>query len=310
MLIKDLLNKTHIEHTGEIGLELELEFKEPQIWDLNKKLWTFSEEHSIKNNGYEIVTKYPVSMDSLTPIVEDVCSNINKRGPIQDCPRTSVHVHLNMLNSTVLQVLNCAVAYWLLETPLVRLCGEEREGHHFCLRLKDAEALVPTLCESLDSKVPFLNLGDRVRYAGLNLNALNKFGSIEFRTMRGTTNPVEIVSWVKALHHLCSVAKTFDSPASVFDYFLENTKDKFVCKFLPVPEAAMVLNMLGYGEMMNESASILCALAYHKEWDKWIKTLESKNTTKKKIGIGHNTFDYANFMTTIYDEVPADDYPY
>ena len=301
--ISQLFPKHKTGPKGEVGIEIELEFMEEQVWDINPKAWTFNVEHSVRNKGYEIVSKVPLTLEGLQPMVEDVCENINRRKPIEDCPRTSVHIHLNQTKNKVLHVLNSAVAYWLLETPLTRYCGREREGHHFCLRLRDAEALIPVLCESLNARTPLKALGDNVRYAGLNLNALNKFGSLEFRTMRGTTDPKLIVSWAKGLHHLCSVAKTFESPSHVFDYFLSCTKEDFVRKLLPSDLASIVLSTPGYRDMMDESASIVCALAYAEDWAAWEKKLaeklEAKKTSKPEpsefLGIAS---DYA-----IYDDI-------
>ena len=288
--IKQLFNRSKKCPEGEIGLEIELEFFDEQAWDLNPKAWSFNEEHSIRNRGYEIVSKNPLTLEQLQPMVFDVCKNINRRSPIE-CNRTSVHVHVNQTKNTVLQVLNSAVVYWLLETPLTRYCGEEREGHHFCLRLKDAEALIPVLCKSLKEKTPLKSLGDKVRYAGLNMSALNKFGSLEFRTMRGTTDPSLIVSWAKGLHHLCGVAKTFESPAQVFDYYLDHSKADFVKKFLPEDLATPVLGTPGYGDMMNESASIVCALAYAEDWKIWDRKIEEqwKSEQKSEAPIDHYT---------------------
>lgn len=268
---------------GDVGLEFELEFLKEQQWDINPKAWEISnDEHSLRNIGYEITASSPIEMSALDHLVISLCENINARKPIE-CNRTSTHVHLNMLKSTILQVLNCAVVYWLLETPLTRYCGEEREGHHFNLRLKDAEALVPVLCESLESEgSPLDLLTDRVRYAGLNLNALLKFGSLEFRSMRGTTDPSLVLSWTKGLHHLCSVAKTYASPAQVFDSFLACSKEEFVRKFLPEELANATLATPGYEDMMDESASILCALAYAQDWIPWAQNLSAKIAKRRK----------------------------
>ncbi len=263
--------------TGLFGIEMELEYMEPQAWDLIPTLWTLDpHEHSLRHNGYEIKSVSPLSLQDFQPMVRELLGNINARNPIQDSPRTSVHIHLNMSKTKVLQILNCMVAYWLLETPLVRYCGEEREGHHFCLRLKDAEAVIDVLCESLENKIPLRDLGDSVRYAGLNLNALVKFGSLEFRTMRGTTDPEIIIPWAQALHHLCNVAKTYASPTHVFNRYLDCTKEAFVREFLPGQLADVVLGTPGYKESMDENASILCSLAFCQDWKVWEKAVTER----------------------------------
>lgn len=267
---------------GDVGIEFELEFLTEQQWDINPKAWEVSsDEHSLRNKGYEIIASSPMAMSALDPLITTLCDNINQRSPIE-CNRTSTHVHLNMLKDTILQVLNCIVVYWLLETPLTRLCGEEREGNHFNLRLKDAEAMVPVLCESLASENVLDYLTDRVRYAGLNMNALLKFGSLEFRSMRGTTDASLVLSWTKGLHHMCSVAKTFGTPAQVFDTFLDCTREQFVRKFLPDDLATQVLAVPGYEQMMDESASIVCALAYAQDWIPWQQNLSSRLKNRKK----------------------------
>ena len=313
LTIKQLLNKSKKDPAGDIGLEVELEFEKEQAWDLNPKSWDFNEEHSLRNRGYEIVSKGPIKLEAFDHMVTSLCANINQRSPIE-CNRTSVHVHVNQTKAQVLHVLNAAVAYWLLETPLTRYCGVEREGHHFCLRLKDAEALIPILCDSLKSNKPLV-LGDKVRYAGLNLSALNKFGSLEFRTMRGTTDPALITSWARGLHHLCKTSRTFETPAHVFDFYLESSKVEFIRHFLTKDLADAVISIPNYKDMMNESASIVCALAYAEEWKDWDKRIEEAwnlSQQKKEIpgspgwAISQMDFDLPSSTMIVHDEV---DYP-
>lgn len=143
--------------------------------------------------------------------------------------RTSVHIHVNVQQLTFPQYLNMIYTYLLLEEPLVRYCGKERVGNRFCLRLQDAEGLLDYLFMLFRqgySAMRYIN-GDAVRYAAINVAATAKYGSLEFRSLKGNMDVPYITTWIQALDHIRSFAMEMKDPQEVHNLFVNNTPEQF-----------------------------------------------------------------------------------
>ena len=262
---------------GDVGIEIEVESKNP-LPPIENDLWISKKEDSLRFNGMEYITNRPIKVNpEKYGKIEQLISKLEKYEIIQDSLRTSVHVHVNVSKLDLLHIYNAMCAYWLFENVLTRFCGEDREGNLFCLRLKDAEALAHYVIDGLNSKNgnPFYNLTDRVRYAGMNTNALNKFGSLEFRTMRGTLRPKLIDEWSTELYNLVTNAGQFNHPAHMFDVYLLLSKHEFMAKFFSENFAAKLRKINGWEDMIDESAALVCTIAYEKDWPKWYESIKA-----------------------------------
>jgi hypothetical protein len=108
--------------------------------------------------------------------------------------------------------------YFSVEEVLTAWCGDHRVGNLFCLRAKDAPAIITEL------KKFFTNYGrskfsNGMHYAGLNAGSLHTFGSIEIRTLQGSTNPREIVEWVSILQRIYELSGEYSDPRKVVEGF-------------------------------------------------------------------------------------------
>jgi hypothetical protein len=119
--------------------------------------------------------------------------------------------------------------YLLLEEPLVRYCGKERVGNRFCLRLQDAEGLMDYLFMLFRQGYSSLKHihGDAVRYASINVAATPKYGSLEFRSLKGNMDVDYITTWLQALDNLRSFAKEHANPQVIHDLFVNSTPEEF-----------------------------------------------------------------------------------
>jgi hypothetical protein len=134
----------HKEKPGTIGMELEVEAL-AEIPTISSNIWLVKNDGSLRNIGYEYYTRNPINNDYqlMTRIKELTDFLSEKKFRVDyDSTRTSFHVHVSMLEHTMRQVWQQVFAYWLLEKPLMNLCGKSRCGNMFCLRACDAEALV------------------------------------------------------------------------------------------------------------------------------------------------------------------------
>jgi len=269
---------------GDVGIELEVESAVP-IAALERGDWKSKAEGSLRFNGIEFVSRKPFPMDDNFPkkisrLTEYV--NSKEHGVLKESPRTSLHVHCNILDDTPAEVWAKITAYWLVENLLTKYCGEEqREGNLFCLRLKDAEALLNYCYDDLKDDHPFITFHNDLRYSGQNLAAVRKFGSLEYRTMRGTTDAEVITTWATNLHRMGQRAKAIGIPSAVLDTYFSAGAKGFLDQLFEPKFVADLIKIKGYEDLIEENASLLLTLAYFHEWNGWAKRMDAVDNGKK-----------------------------
>lgn len=202
---------------GVFGIEVEVESTVP-LDAISTQHWITKTDRSLRFHGYEYVSPRPLLKTDVSPALDFLFKRLNKTPTvIKNSPRTSIHVHRNVESLTPLDVWKIATAYWLMEPLLFKFCGQYREGNLFCLRSFDAKGIIDTCIRDLGDRpfCSFLN-NDHIRYAGLNLTAVPKFGSVEFRGMSGTYDFSTITLWINLLETLCTNAvEKFTSPQHI-----------------------------------------------------------------------------------------------
>lgn len=273
--------------SGDLGIEVEVESKKAlPHWESSN--WAVVKENSLRFEGYEFISKSPFKADEdLINKLDHLVKFLSTKGDmIHDSPRTSVHVHCNVSRFGIPHIYNCVVGFWLFENLLARYCGEDREGNLFCLRLKDAEAVLDYWIADTQNVSPFRSLGDKVRYAGLNTSAIQKYGSLEVRLMRGSLDTALINRWALAMHGLFQACQQFQHPGDLFDKYIGLDKVTFMQLFFDGPFLRELRSIRGWEEMIDESAADLVNFAYCADWPKFFDAVDKKyteNPTKKKV---------------------------
>lgn len=182
---------------GEIGIEIEMEGH-----NLSRKCtgWIVTEDGSLRGESAEYVLRAPVPRVSVGKYLERLQEHLREDGSrLEPSERCGVHVHVNCQTLTTDQVINFAVLYLVLEDVLVKWCGEDRVGNLFALGAKYAEYL-PDSLRYAKQKGSLLDMQDpSFRYASINLTALSKYGSVEFRSLRTPKDFSLINTWVDML---------------------------------------------------------------------------------------------------------------
>lgn len=256
-----LLNKP--QKLGLLGVEVEVETINGVLPrhhdDLNA--WDVTHDGSLRGESAEYVFKEPLgaraainAVNKLREVLEPVELNWSFR--------TSVHVHVNVLSLTKQQLDNFFYSYLLLEEVLMAFCGATREGNRFCLRVKDAEGVIEAIGAIVANK-GFLNLPrqDVNRYSSLNVDALLKFGSLEFRGMRGTLDKDVINVWINALVRLRKFAMEAESIEDIAKTFAITPDDEFLeLVFGPVIAKALTPEDGSLSQKMASTYSLSMAL--------------------------------------------------
>jgi len=212
---------------GTFGIEIEVEGR--NLLNIQDNYWVSEADNSLRN-GIEYVMKKPVKLQYVKKLLAYLKKKLEANQSVLEFSfRTSVHVHVNVQDLTYNQILNMIYTYLLIEAPLMDFCGESRKGNRFCLRIEDAEGMVEMLRELFRMgegglrRIP----RDNMRYAAINIEALSKYGSLEFRALQGNLDVDRITTWCKILNKIKEFAIKFDNPSDIFTFYTQKEADAF-----------------------------------------------------------------------------------
>lgn len=257
---------------GRFGVEIEVEGENLPAPDKDPefdKVWKVEHDGSLaRGRSAEYVFRGPLSLED-TNAALDLMAETYKRieTKADNGIRAGIHVHYNIQDYTPLELLTFITTYYVLEDYLVHWCGKERTGNHFCLRIIDAEGPLFKVIEACRKKDwRHLNT-DEIRYAALNLNAMCKYGSVEFRMMKSTDDFELIKRFVALINQIAKGAKNFASPENVLGTVSE----------LEAPERFIRLVMEDYADdflkftdiSIWDGVHVVQPLAFMVDWDKF-----------------------------------------
>lgn len=249
--------------SGEIGVEIEVE---GDSLPLRISTWSAVGDDSLRGESREYVLREPLSMsgvrDSLDLLQK---AYVQCESTIHDSVRAGVHVHINIQELTTLELYNYLTTYIILEDLLIKYCGEYREGNLFCLRTRDAEYLIQRLEQVASNKMWNEFRDDLLRYASVNVCSIPKFGSLEFRAMRGTRDLNLIGDWAEILLNLRNECVKFDTPKDIVALLDEVGAESF-CKQLLGTYFDEVCNGVPFSEHVLEGRNRSYPLVMLTDW--------------------------------------------
>lgn len=250
-----------------LGLEIEVEGE--NLPDFVSDKWRVESDDSLKTEeAYEYVTIKPHTLYGIKCRINELQKAYDEKGTtVHESVRAGVHVHLNVQDWTVVQVMTFATAYYALEDVLMQFAGENREGNLFTLRAKDAEYVIFKLLDVLRHRNLNLLNTDIIRYASLNYYSLFKYGTLEFRGMRGTGNLDAIYDWVKVIDELSRTAKAeFATPADVLNSMSGHGELNFIRKLLPETYGLVIADNPTFDKQIRKASRRIQMLAYTTNW--------------------------------------------
>ena len=188
---------------NKIGIEIEME-NAPGFDVLRRKgLWNVIRDNSLRNGGVELVS-IPLFGEDIITALEQVEKATAGKGQILN-ERTSVHIHLDVLDMNREGLTKILLLYTALERVLFKYCAEHRRHNAYCLPYYKAEQfkkLLSTVFRSiLDGDVERTkhHVQRWPKYSALNINRIVDIGTVEFRQLHGTVNKEEILTWIKII---------------------------------------------------------------------------------------------------------------
>lgn len=211
------------EQAGDFGIEIEVEGLRLPILE-GDKYWRSEADGSLRNGGTEYVLKKPLGLKYIAPVLRHLQHRFDDvEAEPEFSFRTSVHVHMNVQKLEMSHIFNTIYTYLLLEDVLMNFCGEGRKANRFCLRARDAEYLMEILSNLFRHGEEGLRYipNNMARYSAINIEAMLKYGSLEFRAMQGNMDVERIVTWCKGLENIRTFACKFATPAEVYNHYIK-----------------------------------------------------------------------------------------
>lgn len=276
--------ETEANRDGIVAIEIEAEaYNEafPIIDD-----WLVENDGSLRYFGMEFKSRRPVKETSLSEQLDTLIKGVKNIKFVENSPRTSVHVHVNVLGLTPSEIWTAVTAGWLLEPAMFRMCAPKRSGNLFCLRLQDAKGLLQLVEQDIEQSMadtgtlPFnIFRSNAYRYANLNIASVYKFGSLEVRALHGTFDKDLIETWAKMCIAFVHRSKQYGTPEKLFDFVANNGYDAFVKSVLgtDLMEKLPKISEQEYGDQMERVLPmvLLC------DWDKYAKHKWNKKKDAK-----------------------------
>lgn len=191
---------------ADVGLELEVEG-----FSLLGTVphWQSKQEGSLQD-GIEYITK-PIKRDVVKLYVDNLAKFLKDNGAhIKPSYRCSTHVHVNMSDVLVGDMLGFVTVFAMFEPLLLALCGNQRNGNLFCLSNYDTGDAIQSF-QLLLERVVRAGQGsgfiyDRGKYAALNLGRLADLNTAEARCFPLSMDGTTVQKWVDWLIHMKDIA--------------------------------------------------------------------------------------------------------
>lgn len=191
--------------------------------------WRQEEDGSLRGESMEFVLNVPIPRKQVKKALTALSNALAQNNVVlHETDRCGVHVHLNVQELTTVQAMNIIILYLIVEDLMVRYCGEDREGNLFCLRACDADMMIQQLreCKRTGSLMNMAN--NMFRYASINIAAIAKYGSLEFRSLKTPKNMMDIEEWVKLILCIRDAAVQYESSEQIVEGFSKNGEKQFL----------------------------------------------------------------------------------
>lgn len=188
-----------------VGVELELEGFTSRASEEAQRhlhpLWTTTQDGSLRNGGVELITNGGLGGEQLHAAFERVASLL-ERINYDASWRCSTHMHINMRDFTVNQVVRFMLVYSACEPVLFAHCGKFRYSSNFCVPIADSMPFHKKLISRLYDNVVRSRTAAQhtVKYTAMNFQPLfgdgrhrPALGTVEFRGGRPMTTTAEFV---------------------------------------------------------------------------------------------------------------------
>lgn len=247
------------EVAGEIGIEIEMEGDGLVV---HSPSWAEHADGSLRGSSLEYVLKKPVNRDKVSAVLKELEASWKDYGSrLHPSERCGVHVHLNCQKKTLKEVAILMAVYYIFEEPMLKFCGDDRDGNFFCLPARDAEFQLHEIYDMMvNQQLTVTQKDQHYRYAALNITSLAKFGSLEFRPLKATKTLAPVLDWVNIILAINDSAAKFESTRAVVESCSAAGSERFLKQVFGT--YAGLLNCKGINGMILDGVRRVQEFAY------------------------------------------------
>jgi hypothetical protein len=201
-----------------IGIEVEVENICNPI--RNKEalnIWDITEDGSLRNWGREFIS-LPIPAKYARFALDRLMEALEEENEPQFTSRTGIHIHVNVQDMNINQLVSFVLLYYVTERLLYRFVGRERKNNIFCVPLQNTnyflhiynavkinnKELTEVIIDDLHAFKSIIE--EWKKYLGLNLLPILRYGTVEFRHLYGTRDVDLIVNWINIILSLKKAA--------------------------------------------------------------------------------------------------------
>ena len=287
-----------------VGIEVEVErihtTNNVTAPDLLVNLWRNVEDGSLRNSGREFVSlplkgkSVPFAIQSLSKFLNTTTACIGH----EFSDRTSVHVHMNVQDMSVGELMSLIYTYLIVEPLLYNFVGNDRVNSIFCIPITQS-----CLTRELKKAIKYLEEGDVsaslhelagwMKYTGFNLTPISKFGTIEFRHMYGTIDEPTLVNWINLILSIKKFALRNNHKELLNRIFLMNTNSEYAYFIQEIFGGLSSLFNVNLQDTIEPCVIFLKDLHYTKDTNSLLKNPEEyiknpfgSNLMQQLLGLG------------------------
>lgn len=267
------------------------------MFTLHKGLsyWLAVKDGSLRDYGVEYYLKKPLDLPDVAKALGQFENILGDVPFIENSPSTSVHVHINIQDLTAIGLFNLITLFLYFEPVLGEFCGEQRKTNLYCLPYRSCITKIDQMITRLNSAADGFQSGwtnfdsSDWKYLSLNLSTICQIGSVEVRTLDGTTDISRIMTWVGILQELYNACQRFKNPSEILEKinelaegFLESIFGDY-SSFLRTPKTERLLseNLLdvayfassGDWEQIRQANVMNAVQPISKAHQAWLETL-------------------------------------
>lgn len=182
--------------TTRVGVEVELE-NATHVAEIDK--WTYVREGSLHYRGREFVFSAPYFGEDVIVALGNL-EEAYKSAPPFLSPDSSLHVHVDVRDLSMVEVLRLISLSFMFEPLLMDTYCQQRVGNVFCQQLGDNQNLFAGVSASIQQMVRGTDhLPVPCRYGNLNILSMQSLGSLEYRGHGPEYKTGPILTWINVL---------------------------------------------------------------------------------------------------------------
>jgi hypothetical protein len=286
-----------------IGIEIEMEgvYKSftSGLWQY---LWSPRSDGSLRNGGIEVVS-IPIKGVWIRRALKLIYATI--KGVVFS-NRTSIHIHLDVRALTQKQLTALILVYLAVESLLYKFVGKDRDQNIYCVPLYTT-TLVKSLVDWVNKSLDKVNMGHH-RYAGLNLDSLRKFGTLEFRHLHGTNDTTKVVNWINLIFKIKQYAMRNDLTYIIDTITALNTNSNYIAFINDVFEDTVYL--LDTLELKSDLEKGVKAVKQSIISNKFLMELKKTLPSDSPAFVMYQKLSKNRKEPYQFEEIRVDDFPY